>query len=129
MSSIESVASPQAAATSPSHNVVLSPFVNERFPAWEELLSAHDVARLTRRPRWVLAGLAFFGQFPRKRCYHGRRIGWLRGEVLGWIGKRSSVTEGRAPLLRPRFARHEGTEACPARRSREPCATRERGGR
>ena len=44
----------QVTASAPSRNVVLSPWVNEPLPAWEELLSAHDVARLTRRPRWVL---------------------------------------------------------------------------
>lgn len=87
MSSVESPSSSQVAATSPSRNVVLSPFVNERFPAWEDLLSAHDVARLMRRPRWVLAGLAFFGRFPRKRRYHGHSIGWLRSDVLSWLAR------------------------------------------
>jgi hypothetical protein len=33
-----------------SKNVSVSKWVNERFPAWEQLLSAHDVASLARRP-------------------------------------------------------------------------------
>ena len=72
-------------ATLPS--VELSPWVNERSPAWEQLLSAHDVARLTRRPRWILQGLALFGRFPRKRRYHGRQIGWLRSDVAHWLAE------------------------------------------
>src|SRR5437016_14132194 len=90
-----------ASAASPDR-VTLSKWVNERFPPWEQLLSAHDVARLTRRPRWVLLGLTLLGRFPRKHCFHGRRIAWLRDDVLDWIGKGASFDEGRAPLLRRR---------------------------
>ena len=67
--------------------VSISPYVNERFPNWEELLSAHDVARLTRRPRWVLASLTLLGRFPRKQRFHGRDIGWLRSDVLTWLSR------------------------------------------
>src|SRR5207248_642491 len=88
-------------AASPDR-VTLSKWVNERFPPWEQLLSAHDVARLTRRPRRVLLGLTLLGRFPRKHCFHGRRIGWLRDDVLDWIGKGASCDEGRAPLGVPR---------------------------
>jgi len=115
-------------AASPDR-VTLSKWVNERFPPWEQLLSAHDVARLTRRPRWVLLGLMLLGRFPRKQCFHGRRIGWLRDDVLDWIGKGASFDEGRAPLLRPRLSRLEGTGACAARRSRSTCSTRRTDGR
>src|ERR1700687_3980207 len=78
---------PQHAIARASNAVSLSPWVNERFPNWEELLSAHDVARLTRRPRWVLAGLTLVGRFPRKRRFHGRGIGWLRSDVVHWLAK------------------------------------------
>jgi predicted DNA-binding transcriptional regulator AlpA len=66
-------------------NVTISPWVNERFPDWEQLLSARDVARLTRRPRWMVLSLALFGRFPRKRRFHGRGIGWLRSDVVHWL--------------------------------------------
>src|SRR5213082_96940 len=115
-------------AASPDR-VTLSKWVNERFPPWEQLLSAHDVARLTRRPRWVLLGLMLLGRFPRKQCFHSRRIGWLRDDVLDWIGKGAIFDEGRAPLLRPRFSRLEGTGACAASRSRSTCSTRRTDGR
>jgi hypothetical protein len=75
------------ASAAPSQTVTLSPWVNERFPACEHLLSAHDIARLTRRPRWMLAGLTLVGRFPRKRRYHGRGIGWMRSDVLTWLTK------------------------------------------
>jgi hypothetical protein len=68
-----------------SNKVSLSPWVNERFPPWGQLLSAHDVARLTRRPPWLLASLTLLGCFPRKCRYRGRGIGWLRSDVLRWL--------------------------------------------
>jgi predicted DNA-binding transcriptional regulator AlpA len=77
---------PTLGATSPD-NVVLSRWVNERYPDWEQLLSAHDVARLTRRPRWLLLGMMLIGRFPQKRRYHGRGIGWLRSDIVHWLAK------------------------------------------
>ena len=91
MSSDSSLAS-QVTATTSSRNVVLSPWVNEPLPAWEELLSAHDVARLTRRPRWIVLSLAMVGRFPRKRRFHGRGIGWLRSDVVHWLAKDLSAS-------------------------------------
>jgi predicted DNA-binding transcriptional regulator AlpA len=83
--------------------VSLSKWVNERFPAWEQLLSAHDVARLTRRPRWVLVGMTMLRQFPRKRRFHGRGIGWLRADVLEWMQRDLHTTQchnNPAPVAR-----------------------------
>jgi predicted DNA-binding transcriptional regulator AlpA len=77
----------QPASPAASCRVSLSPYVNELFPNWEELLSAHDVARLTRRPRWMLASLALVGRFPRKQRFHGRDIGWLKAEVIAWMSR------------------------------------------
>jgi predicted DNA-binding transcriptional regulator AlpA len=68
-----------------SNRVSLSPYVNEKLPDWEELLSAHDVARLTRRPRWMLASLSLLGRFPHKQRFHGRGIGWLKADVIAWM--------------------------------------------
>ena len=77
----------QPASPVASHRVSLSPYVNEQFPNWEEILSAHDVARLTRRPRWMVLSLTLLGRFPRKRRFHGRGIGWLRSDVIHWLAK------------------------------------------
>jgi predicted DNA-binding transcriptional regulator AlpA len=68
-----------------SHSVVLSRWVNERFPDWEKILSAHDVARLTRRPRWLLLSLMIIGRFPRRLRFRGCNVGWLRSDVLDWM--------------------------------------------
>ena len=105
-----------------SHRVSLSPYVNEPLPNWEELLSAHDVARLTRRPRWVVLSLALLGRFPRKHRYHGRNIGWLRADVLTWLARDLRVLRchtlptlkfrshnSRQGLLPLGFARHSYT--------------------
>jgi predicted DNA-binding transcriptional regulator AlpA len=87
MNSEDSLLPAGVAPAASSKAVSLSPWVNERFPAWEDLLSAHDVARLTRRPRWLLTSLALIGRLPRKRRYHGRGIGWLRSDVACWLAK------------------------------------------
>lgn len=113
----------RAASAVSADRVTLSKWVNERFPAWEQLLSAHDVARLTRRPRWVLLGLSLLGRFPRKHCVRGRRI-WLRADVLDWIGSRAGFNGNGAPLSRPRIARPDRPEVCAARRSRTACSLR-----
>ncbi|MGH7745091.1 MAG: hypothetical protein ACREQ5_09870 [Candidatus Dormibacteria bacterium] len=95
-------------------------------------MSAHDVARLTHRPRWVLLSMVMLGQFPRKHCYHGRGIGWLRNDVLDWMSKDLQMRNchaDRAPMLRRRFARQmslqlQRARACTARRgggANSPC--------
>ena len=66
--------------------VSLSRWVNEGFPSCQAVLTDHEVARLTRRPRWVLEALTFFRRFPKKQRFHGRRIGWRRQDVLLWLG-------------------------------------------
>ncbi|MGO8975723.1 MAG: helix-turn-helix transcriptional regulator [Steroidobacteraceae bacterium] len=66
-------------------NVRVSPRVNEKLPALDQILSAHDVARLTRRDRWVLYALSFLGRFPRKQRFRGHAIGWDRVEILEWL--------------------------------------------
>src|SRR5579883_3596880 len=68
-----------------AQRVSLSKWVNERFPSFQELLTAHDVARLTKRRRWVVAALTLLGRFPRRQRFHSRQIGWLRRDVLDWL--------------------------------------------
>jgi predicted DNA-binding transcriptional regulator AlpA len=77
----------QPAPLAASHHVSLSPYINEPLPNWEDLLSAHDVARLTRRPRWLVLSLTLLGRFPRKRRFRGCSIGWLRSDVVHWLAK------------------------------------------
>jgi predicted DNA-binding transcriptional regulator AlpA len=74
-------------AALPSCLVSLSPWVNELLPPIEELLTARDVARLTRRARWMVLSLTLLGRFPRKHRYHGRGVGWLRSDVLSWLSR------------------------------------------
>jgi predicted DNA-binding transcriptional regulator AlpA len=77
-----------------SERVTLSPWVNEPLFPWADLLSSHDVARLTRRPRWLLHGLALVGRFPKKHCFHGRRVGWLRADVFEWLSRGFATEPG-----------------------------------
>ena len=128
--------SPEQGATTVASrkNVSLSRWVNERFPPWEQLLSAHDVARLTRRSKWVLLTLMAFGRFPRKRRFHGRDIGWHRNDVLEWMAKDLCVANCHADSAVVRSRRRHATQVvlplqcarlCAARRDRLPCSTRE----
>ena len=90
------------AATNLKAGVSISKWVNEAYPPWGEILSAHDVARLTRRHRWVLSAMAAFRRFPRKRKFHGRAVGWHRGDVVRWLANRlSRHTAPRRPSTLP----------------------------
>lgn len=117
--------------------VSLSKWVNERFPSFQDLLTAHDVARLTRRHRWVVAALTLLGRFPRRQRFHGRRIGWLRRDVLEWLTDDIGFVSCRATgASRP--VRMTGRQiclplgcsrACNARRRRHRCSRRRTRGR
>jgi predicted DNA-binding transcriptional regulator AlpA len=84
------------ASRAASGRISLSPYVNEQFPNWGELLSARDLARLTRRPRWFVLTLAALGRLPRKQRFHGRTIGWLRSDVLHWLARDLPTTRCRS---------------------------------
>ena len=131
MNSEEACPASRIAASRPPRQVTLSPWVNERFPPWEQLLSAHDVARITRRPRWLLVSLVLLGHFPRKRRYHGRGIGWLRSEVVDWLSKEldaegscqgNSESSVRRRISRQMYLPLECANPCAARKRRDVCS-------
>jgi hypothetical protein len=62
-------------------SILLLRWVNEPFPLWDQILTAHEVARLARRPPWFVRGMAVMGRFPRKRRFRGCGIGWLRSDA------------------------------------------------
>ena len=127
----QSVVQPLAQPASRTPRVAISPFLEERFPPLDQLLTAHDVARLVRRPRWQFCGLALIGRFPAKRRFRGRWAGWMRSDISKWMQKNLLVPsvnphktnpakviarQGRLPFGR--------TECCPSirRRRRPRCA-------
>ncbi len=81
--------------------VILSRWVNERCPSLAEILTARDVARLTRRPTWLLLGLSLVGRFPKRTRYRGRPVGWCRTEVLGWMSRDLKVAPEASERDRP----------------------------
>jgi len=90
----------------PARRIVLSPWINEAYPALTELLSAQDVARLTRRPRWLLVGMTLIGRFPPRARFRGKAVGWWRSEVLEWMARdrvleRHCMTSARACSRKP----------------------------
>jgi predicted DNA-binding transcriptional regulator AlpA len=105
----------EPAVTAASPRVTLSRWINEPLLPFQELLSAHDVARLTRRPKLVISGLVLLGRFPKRRRYHGRQVGWLRSDVLEWMSDKLTL-EGIS---------REASSKCPRRcgrpSSHRPC--------
>lgn len=106
-----SIAGKPIATANKVTSVVISPWVNEPHPPLHNLLSSHDVARLTRRPSWLITSLSLIGRFPRKAKFHGRRTGWLRCEVLDWMARELSVVSEKAPARC----------ACAGRQPRQAC--------
>jgi predicted DNA-binding transcriptional regulator AlpA len=114
----------------PILDVDLPRWVNEKFPAWSDLLSAHQVARLTRRPKWALTTLALLGLFPRQRRFHGLRVGWHRTDIQRWIEGARRLTAGamHQPSRPRRTAASATTQmclfgCCRVRRPTLPCLT------
>ena len=68
--------------------ISISRWVNEPYPEWDQILTAHDVARLVRRPPWVLSSMAAVRHFPRKQRFRGKEIGWLKADILEWMTRR-----------------------------------------
>lgn len=101
--------------------VTLSRWVNEPALPITELLCAHDVARLTRRPVWLLASLALIGRFPKKVKHRGSRLGWCRADVLDWLARDLSVVVDKPEPPR-RCSRRDSRQACLPLECRRPCA-------
>lgn len=85
MTQIHPPYSPTKLAASPSRKIHISRWINEPLPPSNQLLSAGDVARLTRRPRWLILGMIALRHFPRQWQYCGRPVGWLRSEIVAWL--------------------------------------------
>ncbi len=128
MNILQSVRRPLAEQASLAPRVAISPFLEERFPPLDQLLTAHDVARLVRRPRWHFCGLALIGRFPAKRRFRGRWVGWMRSDISKWMQKNLHVPSAHPPetnpakvIARQRHLPLGSTEWCPSiRRRRRP---------
>lgn len=84
-------ASPGAAITRTAHDVQLPRWVNEPLPDLRAILSGREISRLTRRPRWLLLGLAALGRFPKRRTHCGKPVGWHRADVLDWLTQNMTI--------------------------------------
>jgi len=84
----------------PRHAISLSEWVNEKLPAWDQVLSSRDVARLTRRRPWLIRTLTLLGRFPKQQRFHNRAIGWAKGDVLRWLSDEASLVRRRAGMGR-----------------------------
>jgi hypothetical protein len=67
--------------------VLISRWVNEPYPAWDQILTAHDLSRLIRRPPWVIKSMAAVGQFPQRQRFRGKKVGWLKADILEWMAR------------------------------------------
>lgn len=94
-----------------SQELRLPRWVNEPLPDLRALLSASEISRLTRRPRWLLLGLAVLGRFPKQRTHCGKPVGWHRADVLDWLTQNMTIEDTRASEPR----------TCRAARPRQAC--------
>lgn len=76
-----------------SQDLRLPRWVNEPLPDLRALLSASEISRLTRRPRWLLLGLAILGRFPKQRTHCGKPVGWHRADVLDWLTQNIAIDD------------------------------------
>jgi predicted DNA-binding transcriptional regulator AlpA len=79
-----------------ARNISLSKWVNEQYPPWTELLSAHEVARLTRRHPWVMTARTILGRFPKQQRFRGRRVGWRRSQLADWLATDQNTSHRRS---------------------------------
>ena len=91
MSTTDSVPRTIVSPTRFPSKVFLSKRVNEPFPPLNLLLSAHDVARLTRRHRWLLFALTAVGRFPKQQRFRGHAIGWHRQDLAHWLESKRAL--------------------------------------
>jgi len=115
-----------APAVVPRSNIALSKWVNEKLPAWNEVLGAREVARLTRRPRWILAVLAFVGRFPKPQRFHGRAIGWHRRDVQHWLLDAAGLSASADSVSCPSTAFERNRSLAERRRAMHRCVRRDR---
>lgn len=80
-----------ANASTTAREVHLPRWVNEPLPNIHAILSGREIARLTRRPRWLLIGMAMLGQFPKQRTHCGKPIGWHHADVLDWLTQHMTI--------------------------------------
>ena len=76
-----------------SQDLRLPRWVNEPLPDLRAILSASEISRLTRRPRWLLLGVAVLGRFPKRRTHCGKPVGWHRADVLDWLTQNLMMEE------------------------------------
>ena len=94
-----------------THDVRLPRWVNEPLPDVHAILSGREISRLTRRPRWLLLGLAVVGRFPKQRTHCGKPIGWHRADVLDWLTQHMTIEPDLASETR--HCRHaRPSQAC-----------------
>lgn len=97
--------------TPSTKDIHLPRWVNEPLPDLRAILNASDISRLTRRPRWLLLGLAVLGRFPKRRTYCGKPVGWHRADVLDWLTQSMTIgTDSRPDSRNCRHARP--SQAC-----------------
>ena len=111
MSTTDSVSRTLVTPVAPAARVLLSKRVNEPFPPLNLVLSAHDVARLTRRHRWVLYALTILGRFPKQQKVRGHAIGWHRRDLEFWLkAKRAPDSRQHRTYGRRRLGRCRGPQ-------------------
>lgn len=96
----------------------VSRWIHERLPPLHELLCTHDVVRLTRRLRCVIAGLCLIRRFSKSLKRHSHAVGRRRFDRLARLAERLGFTRHprrskRSPTRRRRGKRGSHGKASP----------------
>jgi predicted DNA-binding transcriptional regulator AlpA len=93
------VANPDARRPRTPRVEVRARSVAERVDGIDQVLSTHDIERITGRHRCTIYRWVLAGTFPEKRAGGGR--GWLRSDIERWLLRGGGCVDGDGPTLRP----------------------------
>ncbi len=101
--------------------ISVSRWIHERLPPLHELLCTHDVVRLTRRLRCVIAGLCLIRRFSISLKRHSHAVGRRRFDGIARLAeqlglRRNRRGSNRSPTRRRRRKRGTHSKASPAGR-------------
>lgn len=108
-----------------TQEVRLPRWVNEPLPDLRAILTSREISRLTRRPRWLLLGLAVLGRFPKQRTHCGKPVGWHRADVLDWLTQ-NMTAESDSPVTPCADRQLRPSQACLPLEVSSPCRMRHR---
>ena len=92
-------------------------WVNEKIPESDQILTAHDIARLTMRHHWMLSTLVILRKLLQNQRLRGRALGWKHCDITRWLAREHrtvnrSYQRRRPPAIFPQFISPQTSLRC-----------------